>query len=235
MKRSESSLRPLTEKEIQEKLYGAYREEEESGVKEGMKSVLAPPPRRKEKIYFSFPRRKVLSILSKGLKGLLKFSRNLLSKWAKGWGLSLLGVALLFLGIHVLNQYRAQAMKAPRSVAIRAVSPPRAPRVSPLEAPTKEEIPPPEKKPAPLPPSPKPYVIQVCTYANQTDAEGLAAKMKAAELPAFVEPMGRAGGKTFYPVFLGRFETFQEAQARLKEFRGKPVSRDFQDSFIRTL
>ena len=101
--------------------------------------------------------------------------------------------------------------------------------------PTAAEPAPPPPVAKPTPPSSKSYVIQVCTYTSPMDAEQLAEKMREADLPAFVEPMGRASGKTFYPVFLGRFETFQEAQARLKEFRGKPASKDFQDSFIRTL
>ena len=144
-------------------------------------------------------------------------------------------VALLFLGIHVLNGYREKAMKASKPKMPLETSSLRE-EVPSLVAPVSPASPPVAVEPPPPPPTPRrSYVIQVCTYASRTDAERLAEKMKAATLPAFVEPLGRANGKTFYPVFLGRFETFQEAQAKLKEFRGKPVSRDFQDSFIRTL
>ena len=264
-KKNEGSLRPLTEKEIQKKLYGAFQEENEGSLKDEIESILAEPPRRKEKkvvfgppkkISFSFPSfpwKKVFSILWKGLGALLKFSRSLLAKTATGWGLGLLIVALLFLAIHVLNVYRAKAMKAPRPAAVRSEPLPRrrpshpvverreVPSEASEEAPVKKETPivaepapPPPVRPAP-PSSDKPYVIQVCTYASQMDAERLTEKMKAAGLPAFSKSMGRANGKIFYPVFLGRFETFPEAQARLKEFRQKQVSKDFQDSFIRTL
>lgn len=242
-KRDEASLRPLTEKEIQKRLYGAYQEE--GGLKEEIESILAEP-RRKEKGFVFSPEKKAsfrrawqkgVSSFAKAFAGFAKFSAKFLQKTASGWGAGILIVALLFLGIHVLNGYRVKAMKASRPQKQQPPAQTRFVEAGSGEVPASvAPLPTVQAPPPPPPPSPrKPYVIQVCTYANQTDAEGLAEKMRAANLPAFVEPMGRTNGKTFYPVFLGRFETFREAQAKLKEFRGRPVSGDFQDSFIRTL
>lgn len=253
-KRDEDSLRPLTEKEIQRKLYGAYREESESGPSDEIESILEDPLRKekptssrlKKKVVFSFPWQKLVSPFSEAVGASAKFSKNLWVKAGTGWGVSLLVVALLFLGIHTLNLYRAKAMTNSKSPVVRPgdfrVKAPEAPLSVPgqeektlgvgTEAPSPPVV---VRQPPPPLSLPKPYVIQIITYASQADAERLVEKMKGDNLPAFAERAGRANGKTFYPVFLGRFETFREAQAKLKEFRTKPIAEDFQDSFIRSL
>lgn len=264
-RKEEDSLRPLTEKEIQQKLYGSYSQNPSVLSEEGEKEFVASP--RKNKNFFSrpskkvslslpklsirFPWREILSIFLKGVQAIFNFSRTLGAKVATGWGISVLVVAALFLGIHALNVYRASAMKNPAKPRAYAESPQKKiPRGFPpltasevsLPAVTGSALKPPT--PAPEPPivketppvaSDKPYVIQVCTYARKEDAQVLAGQMNAAHLSAFVQPLQRPNGKTFYPVFLGRFETFREAQAKLKEFREKPIGRDFPDCFVRAL
>lgn len=255
-KRDEGSLRPLTEKEIQKRLYGAYAEIVETQEKPNAewsesprieKDLTFPPPKKEHT--FSFPWKKTFSFFQKTFSWLLNFLKILLRKGATGWGIGIVAVLFLFAGIHTLNAYRAAAMKAPRppAPAVARVKP--VPRETSLkkpevETPTAkpvlqelETVPPPVKplkKETPPPPQ-KPYVIQVCTYVNETDAQRLADQLNQAHIPSFHQSLRRTNGKTFYSVFVGRFGTFSEAQAKLKEFREKPVAKDFPDSFVRAL
>ncbi len=279
-KRNEDSLRPLTEKEIQQKLYGSFyqnpsvlseeseRESTTSFRKE--KKVFTRPSKRPSfslpKFSIRFPWRGIFSLIAKLFRFIFGLLKATFSKVATGWGISILVVGLLFAGIYALNIYRADVMKRPAKPSARkivprkrvyheptplAVSETSASSVSDesvLKPPTPAVTASPVSAvvPTPAPAAPvvkaeppvvtkKPYVIQVCTYARKDDADTLVGQMNAANLPAFVQPLERANGKTFYPVFIGRFGTFREAQAKLKEFREKSISRDFPDSFIRAL
>jgi cell division septation protein DedD len=163
-------------------------------------------------------------------------------------GASVLAIALVFFAIHSLNVYRANAMKrAPKPPvkvsAVREKTPPPVPAsVEPASTPlteAKQTIlaePPATKKPtAPSLPSAKAYVIQICSYAREEDAQRLTNEMLQKNLPAFYNQVDRANGKAFYLVFLGRFASFQEAQGKLDEFRKDPSAQDFADSFVRSL
>lgn len=239
------SLRPLTEKEIQQRLYGKYAQGE-SGLKERMEEAEFLNPSRKEKtfildpevkipsvslskVWSSIPWREVSSLLLKGFQALGAFLGTFFQKAATGWGVSILVVVSLFLAIHALNSYRATAMKISRPV----------PRVEALPEVAAPFPVPAVKPPVPnnVPPTPveKPYVVQVCSYDRPSDAERLVEEMVGANLPAFAQPLRRTSGKVFYPVFLGRFETPQEAQSALREFLKKPIAKDFSDSFVRSL
>jgi len=281
-KKGEENLRPLTEKEIREKLYGAYFETgsatKEEEVEEFLASpvvgrprqVTAAPPIKKKvpslpKVSFSIPWKDIFSKTFRFLRGAGSFLKFVLSRMTTGWALSVVVVGVLFAAIHTLNVYRASAMRNPKPRAItevpKKIKARKATPLSPLvpnEAvpsslktevgmPSLPTIPaaapkepavvttPPAKKVMPPPALPKPYVIQVCTYSQEEDAERLVREMSDARLPAFYKPLQRANGRTFYPVFLGRYENFQEAQAKLEEFREKPVAKSFPDSFVRTL
>lgn len=280
-KKGEESLRPLTEKEIREKLYGAYFETGSATKEEEAEEFVAPPlgrprqvaavpPIKKKvsslpKISFSIPWRAIFSRTLRFLQGAGSFLKFVLSRMTTGWALSVIVVGVLFAAIHTLNVYRASAMRNPKPHAvtgvpkkIKARMPAPLSSVVPNEAvpsssktevgmaslPTipaaapKEPVvvtTPPVKKVTPPPTLPKPYVIQVCTYSQEEDAQRLVREMGDARLPAFYEPLRRANGRTFYPVFLGRYGSFQEAQAKLEEFREKPVAKSFPDSFVRTL
>lgn len=256
-KKDDEGLRPLTEREIQQKLYGGLRREEAPVAEEppvtirikvasvkGKAAVRAPqrklswtPP----KIKFRFPWRESLTFSGKALRSGWELGRGTFRRVASGWGLGVLIVAALLLGIHTLNAYRAAAMKNSKF----SFAPPvkltrKAERVTRLQpalslppAGVAIEVPPPAEVPAP--PVEKGFVIQVCTYSREEDATRLVGVMEKENLPAFLKPLRRANGKTFYPVFLGRFLSFREAQEKLKEFRQKSVSRDFTDSFVRAL
>ena len=274
-RRDRENLRPLTEKEIQKKLYGGYVEAPLPPESSEPLRVEFPPafkkgktrpalPSKIKKIRISIPWGKIVSAFAVGFKATFSATRILVSRIATGWGLGILVAALLFVGIHSLNNYRTAAMKAakPRRPEMvqrvfkrKVRTPEKFP--SPLQPATPEAKQPAkreEKVSSPVLPSPaavnvvkeppialpppetgKPYVIQVCTYANENDANKLVNQMKQAGLPAFAQSLARTNGKTFYLVFLGRFETFREAQVKLKAFRSEPLARDFPDSFVREL
>lgn len=245
---NQESLRPLTEKEIQKKLYGAYAESvqlEEERVEP--KRFDSRKPKEKKKIAWRkllAPAGKIVSFAWKAVKGVGKIPVR--------WGVGFFSVVLVFLAIHALNAYRTEAMRFPR---VAPAAPPAASLLEPVVNEAREEIdlpslplkpatskpvdpPPPQAKqtvsPQPLPKK-KPYAIQVATYATQRDAQRLAEQMRGAGFSAFIQSSNRPNGKTFYLVFLGRFATFQEAEAKFKEFHRNPLAKDFKDSFIRML
>ena len=269
-KKGKDSLRPLTEKEIQKKLYGGYLDtpqvEEEAEPewvappksKKGKETrTVALPKEPKKKITVSIPWGKIAASLSVAFKTLVGMVRILLSRVATGWSLGIVAIVVLFLAVHSLNSYRTAAMKAtkpkrPQTIEMarrrRRPNPPnKTVQLSLEKKPLRQEMMPPlmpvspvlsvvkEITPPPASGTQKPYVIQVCTYASEADANKLVDQMKQLHLSAFAQSLARSSGKTFYLVFLGRFETFQEAQLKLKEFRSQPIAKDFQDSFVREL
>ena len=270
-KRENNSLRPLTEKDIQKKLYGALQEGASVGEQTDAPSRLvferkeklerlekkekkalwqAPPkinlnlPKFKvnlPKVKVSIPWQKLQSVVFKIGKVIWEFAQAFFSKATTVWGMGALVALLLFLGINMLNSYRTAAMKKPKAPI-------------PVEA-TANEIHESVKE-AQLPPAPalsrpgtelsqssasgsksavagKAYVVQIATYANEKDAEKLTDLLKENGLPSFSQSFKRNTGKVFYLVFLGRFQTFEEAEKGFKQFRGKLFAKNFPDSFIR--
>lgn len=257
-KRERGSLRPLTEKEIQKKLYGTYQG---TGMTEERLDLGSLGPTQAEKVSAPLPRMKpsfspdwtkISSVVFIGLKVFGSALRITASRIGTKWGVGVLATTLLFLGVHALNVYRTAAMKSPKaSVVQKKITQPAPPppvqrgATQQPSAPKEEKIipsilPVPPvmrviKDPAtPLPPE-KSYVVQICTYANEKDARRLVNQIAGARFPTFLHSIHRPNGKIFYLVLLGRFQTFSEAQTKLKEFRGKPIARDFPDSFVRTL
>lgn len=259
-KRESDSLRPLSEKEIQKKLYGDYYEE--TVLKERIDSEFVDPLRKArveapsslpKKMGVYFPWEKTFSVLAPAGQFIWSLVGGLLGRKNLGWVSAGVGVLALFLGVHFLNLYRTTAMKNPakpinRAVEIKKEEPPLPEKTSPalegesvlvLTPPTPAANPPAPPPPAPPPvldqPQEKIFVVQVCTYARKEDADRLAEKMSQSGFPAFVRAFHRESGKTFYPVFLGASKTYRDAQAKLEEFRTHPISQDFQDIFIRSL
>lgn len=255
-KGGEESLRPLTEKDIQKKLYGAYSESIE--VQEKPEETKWFPHSQKNKRKATLPHwkislpplpwKKFISVFWSGLRSILNFSILLLGKIPTRLGIGFFSIIVIFLAVHALNAYRTAAMKAPApSLAEQEVQPvvneaqeePEPGRVGTPPAVTAPIITQKAVKKFPVSTGAsigrKPYVIQVATYANSNDAERLAQELKEARFVAFVQPFNRQNGKTFYLVFLGRFKSFQEAEAKYKEFHEKPVAKNFKDSFIRML
>lgn len=82
---------------------------------------------------------------------------------------------------------------------------------------------------------PAPYVIQVATYAFARDAGRIAASLKSSGYAAFSRTLSRSGDRTYYLVFLGRYETHAAAEQALRDFKKTPSSQPFQDAFVRSL
>lgn len=278
-KKEKTSLKPLSEKEIQRKLYGNILSS--TSVEEAPETRWTEAPKPKEqrkpiietprftlpqpsKINISIPWEKIGSTASTVFKSLYGLGKIIFSRMATVWGMGALIVAVLFISVHSLNTFRTKAMKAPkqdfnsyqaRKAARQKEVRPKleakpletAPPLSPVTKEVAKETtllavsaPPDEpiaKEPTPLPPTANqdPYVIQVCTYASQADAEKLIEELKAGQFNAFFQSSTRSSGKTYYPVYLGRFKDLRQSQAKLKEFRSKLISKSFPDSFIRTL
>ncbi len=257
-KRSNDPLRPLTEREIQHRLYGAFREEASSAPEKRGAEFVDSRLGNQTLVLDWKEKRAVWKRTSDGLRNLLSqsvassvaFIKNVVRQKGLAGLVAVSMAVLLFLAVHALNLYRTEAMKNPKKAAARAV--PRAvaseekPRPSEgrlTQSETSPTVPEPEEKLPPvrlMPPGPpvveeKGYVVQVCTYAREEDAQRLVFQMNEAGLPAFQKPLRRPSGKTFYSVFLGRYKTYREAQGKLQEFRGSPMAHEFPDVFIRSL
>jgi hypothetical protein len=173
------------------------------------------------------------------------------------WGSGLVMLVLLLAAIQGLNSKREIAMKtsvpkAPKKIAAKAVLKKAAVPVAadsqeqeigvnvadrnevPLtraQEDTKVVI----KKAASAEVSRGRFVIQVATYVIRDDANRLLQDLQKIEPKSFVKGLSRSSGKTYFSVFLGRFESFQEGQQALAKFKKTDLSRSFKDAFIRTL
>lgn len=79
------------------------------------------------------------------------------------------------------------------------------------------------------------FVVQVATYVNEADAIRVTELLKGSGWPAFIKPVPRTGGKVFYSVYIGRFDSYAAAQKVFSEFKKSVAAAPFQDSFIRKL
>jgi len=169
------------------------------------------------------------------------------------WLAAIAILAGLLLGIHHLNVQRenaikAQKPKAPAATAKDVVKPEAkeaeaaavqeevesAPAVAAAEAeeaPARSEA----EAVAEVPSPQKPYVIQVATYVTESDAAGLVEKFKKEDVESFVKRLGRPGGRYYFSVFLGRYESYHEAQQALSNFKQNDIAEPFQDAFVRTM
>lgn len=259
-KRGADCLRPLTEKEIQQKLYGDYQEEPVLKEKINAEFLdplrkdpsVRPEPKLKNNPGASLPWKTIglsLVTLALGIWGVLK---KIAHRKTMGWVVLGVVAVSLFLAVNTLNLYRTQAMKNPKppSQVLQPLEKSPLRRVAsrreevPVLAPQAGAIPAPEAKAPEIitgpasgtsVPAEKAFVVQVATYARQTDSERVVKQMIEAGLPSFGKPLRRTGGKVFQLVFLGPFKTFGDAQAQLKKFRALPVSQNFPDSFVRSL
>lgn len=264
IKKEKDELRPLTEKEIRQKLYGSYYDEspprQENTVefleppKKTKNIILAPEKKSKSKLdrtipKVSIPWNRIFSVIWKGSElggtAVVNFGRavfNLfLNKIGPRWTVGILATVILFLAVSALNEFRAKAMQ---KKAIRLPA-----GLTATEEPVNTAVRPSTKInqvlfPADEPPlkqipadkdTQKPYVIQICIYAREEDARKLADQLNKDGLPAFFREVYRPNAKTYYPVFLGRYSNFNQAQSELGKFRKRPIAEKFLDSFVRTL
>ncbi len=173
------------------------------------------------------------------------------------WTLGIGVFALMLVSIHVLNMKREFAMKHMPKVVYskqtskKKVKPVPPPVVTPAAetsaststgeavsaAPGSEQtVSGSDSTPAAAVETPqKGYVIQIATFASQTDAQKLVDRLRQDQWACFAKPLVRPGGKTYYCVFLGAFKSYPEAEGKLADFKKKDISKPFQDAFIRTL
>ncbi len=167
------------------------------------------------------------------------------------WGLGILVVVLLFLGVNSLNSQREEAMReryklrgegasveAPAKVAeqVALVSTPVVEReVVITPAPVRpKQLPATDRSVAPSVQTGGSFVIQVVTYPTQQDADRVVAALDHEGFRSFVKEDIRPTGRVFYLVLIGGFRTETEAQAQLLKFRAKEIARPFQDAFIKS-
>lgn len=167
------------------------------------------------------------------------------------WGLGILVVVLLFLGVNALNSQREEAMReryklrgegAPVEVSAKVaeqvalVSKPVVEReVVITPAPVRpKQLPATDKSRAPSAQTGGPFVVQVVTYPTQQDADQVVAALNREGFRSFVKEDIRPTGRVFYLVLIGGFRTEAEAQAQLLKFRAKEIARPFQDAFIKS-
>ncbi|MBI4387571.1 MAG: SPOR domain-containing protein [Candidatus Omnitrophica bacterium] len=83
------------------------------------------------------------------------------------------------------------------------------------------------------------FAIQVCTYRQERDAQNLIERLQALKLPAYYEgfPKRDPSGSEprFYIVLIGKYETYNEAQNSLTQFKTLPAAKEFLDAYIRRL
>ena len=169
------------------------------------------------------------------------------------WGSGIVVLVLLLAAIHGLNSKREYAMKTapqtPKKTAVKIAPAKKTVPVIPAAAeieiqnaePTADsalsaaETKPTLQKEAAADVSKGRFVIQVATYVIRDDANRLAEDLKKTQTRGFVKGLSRASGKTYYSVFLGRFENYQAAQDALAKFKKTDLSRSFKDAFMRTL
>lgn len=173
------------------------------------------------------------------------------------WGSGVVALVLLLAAIQGLNSKREIAMKtavpkAPKKVSAKAevrksipvslesgtarvVAPLVADRNDSPLTPAAEKAVPINKPETAATASKGRFVIQVATYVIRDDAERLLKDIQKIEAKAFVKGLSRSSGKTYYSVFLGRFESFKDGQQALAAFKKTDLSKSFKDAFIRTL
>lgn len=158
-------------------------------------------------------------------------------------------VLSVFLGIHFLNLNREQAMKRSRqsnaSIPVAAIE--KIPgtaastvniaedNATPLSPVSIDKNLPPSSQGIGVKEPEGRFVIQVCTYANESDAKRLLTRIQGEKYPTFIKRMNRSGGKRYYLVFIGGYRDVGEAKRTLADFQKRDIARPFKDAFVRTL
>ncbi|MDD5670816.1 MAG: SPOR domain-containing protein [Candidatus Omnitrophica bacterium] len=79
------------------------------------------------------------------------------------------------------------------------------------------------------------FVIQIATYADENDARKVLNRLKENQIPTFIKGFERVGGKVYYSVFIGRFESHADAENAYNDFKKSDLAQLFRDAFIRIL
>ena len=212
-------MKRLTEKEIQEKLYGKYHRpsaplavkpeappmpeaepklEVQQELPLGLKEEKPAPLKKKT------PKRKIAPPV-KGVQ-----PQPLASNQARLFVLSLLAVGLILL----LFSLRPRG-SSPKPIPIKSIS--------------KRDVP---QTPLPSQPLPKRFTIQTIVYVKRAQAELFVQDLKQKNLEASIEEDASSKGQTRYLVLVGEFPTAGEAAKSLETFT-RTYPELFRGSFVR--
>lgn len=79
----------------------------------------------------------------------------------------------------------------------------------------------------------KPYTIQICVYEKKDDAQNLVSGLKKKGYPAWLISRTSPKGRLYYNIYIGQFARLEDATKFLKELKTKEEFKEFEDSFIR--
>lgn len=77
------------------------------------------------------------------------------------------------------------------------------------------------------------YTIQICVYEKQDEAEKLVSDLKKKGYPAWLLRRTSPKGKVYHNIYIGRFATDKEASDFLNRLKSKEEFKEFKDSFVR--
>ena len=241
-KAKENSLGTLDEKQIQERLYGKYHRENNSGPTPSVR--IGQPPDPKE--FVPGEQRNHLFEEWKALRNawgqaIRQFFNGFPWKAVASIEIALIAAVLIVQSVSQwmsnqrlsgsMREFQTQSkpiqtLKAPAAApALKVVS---SQRIS-----SSSEPPPPPSLPVI---KQKYYAVQICTYQREKDAEALVKQLQALHFPAFYKrTLSEQERIALFVVFLDRAETYAQAKSQLSEFRKTELFQQFSDSFIRSL
>lgn len=212
-------LKKLTEKEIQDQLYGYIEKEEELFAREIPVDIERPqpaqenkqkfeevellsqdaPPNQEEKILAEEPQTTSHLPQKKGnifrYQAPVKLFRR--SVFFIIW--ALLFIIILIIAITYLSKIFSIKTTTPKS-------------------PTEQVV------------TKKPYTIQVAIYENSEDADSIVDSLNKKGFRAYIFKSISSKGKTHYRIYAGEFDTTQEAATTLDRLK---TEENYQDAFVR--
>lgn len=78
-----------------------------------------------------------------------------------------------------------------------------------------------------------PYTIQVCVYEKKDEAESLVSDLEKKGYPAWLVSRTSPKGKIYHNIYIGRFATKKEASNFLDSVKDKEIFKEFKDSFVK--
>lgn len=262
-KKREDNLRPLTEREIQERLYGQYRTKVpvvDSGIPpvpapQSVGELFAPPEHhpveenRVQPVQLSERSAEQAAIPSYAVshrskkcpsRATWEFPVAIISRFGKPkWiqkieGIPLSMITVIFFGL----VFAAVGVRAVSQLFLGPLS-----QIKRIPEPAHEVsgVAPGSGKSVALPHEPaaspslakKFYTIQLVVYDDPRITQRLVDSLKSKNLDAFTRAIKTSRGKDRYLVFLGHYRTYQEAESELSRYRKANLLATFPDSFVR--
>lgn len=262
-KKREDTLRPLSEREIQERLYGQYRTKVpvvDPGAppvpdRQSVGELFAPPEHHPveengvQPAQLSERSAEQAAIPSYAVSHLSKkyssrapweFPVAIISRFGKPkWIQKMEGIPLSMIGAIFFGLvFTAVGVRAVSQLFIGPLS-----QIKRIPEPVHEVLglAPGSGRSVVLPPKPavspsqgkKFYTIQLVVYDDPRMTQGLVDSLKSKNLDAYARAIKTSRGKDRYLVFLGHYRTYQEAESELSKYRKSNSLAAFSDSFVR--